>query len=82
MKTGDAISPPGGYVGGGVRLQVDATIGPAGDVWVTNNWQYYQAEFNWVPEALSTLGSGQDIVVFYRMAKPVRTPLIGSTRQP
>jgi hypothetical protein len=32
IKTGDAISPPGGYVGGGLRLQVDATIGPAGDV--------------------------------------------------
>ena len=39
MKTGDAISPPGGYVGGGLRLQVDIDIGPAGDVWVTNNWQ-------------------------------------------
>ena len=39
MKTGDAISPPGGYVGGGLQLQVDVGIGPAGDVWVTNNWQ-------------------------------------------
>ncbi len=38
-KTGDAISPPGGYVGGGLQLQVDVGIGPAGDVWVTNNWQ-------------------------------------------
>ncbi len=32
MKTGDAISPPGGYVGGGLQLQVDVGIGPAGDV--------------------------------------------------
>jgi hypothetical protein len=32
MKTRDAISPPGGYVGGGLGLQVEATIGPAGDV--------------------------------------------------
>ena len=39
MKTGDAISPPGGYVGGGLQLQVDVGVGPAGDVWVTNNWQ-------------------------------------------
>jgi hypothetical protein len=39
MKTGDAISPPGGYVGGGLQMQVDVGIGPAGDVWVTNNWQ-------------------------------------------
>jgi hypothetical protein len=50
-KTGDAISPAGGYVGGGLQLQVDAQIGPAGDVWVTNNWQYYQAEFGQGPEA-------------------------------
>ena len=39
VKTGDAISPPSGYVGGGLQLQVDLGIGPAGDVWVTNNWQ-------------------------------------------
>ena len=43
MKTGDAISPPGGYVGGGMQMLVDVGIGPAGDVWVTNNWQYYPA---------------------------------------
>ena len=42
MKTGDAISPPSGYVGGGLQLQVDVGIGPAGDVWVTNNWQGYR----------------------------------------
>jgi hypothetical protein len=30
VKTGDAISPPGGYVGGGLQLQVDVGIGPAG----------------------------------------------------
>lgn len=43
MKTGDAISPPGGYVGGCLQMQVDVGIGPAGDVWVTNNWQYWPA---------------------------------------
>jgi hypothetical protein len=37
VKTGDAISPASGYVGGGLQMQVDAQIGPAGDVWVTNN---------------------------------------------
>ena len=42
VNTGDAISPPGGYVGGGLQLQVDVGIGPAGDVWVTNNWQNYR----------------------------------------
>ena len=34
MKTGDPISPPGGYKGGGMQLLVDASIDPAGDVWV------------------------------------------------
>ena len=39
MKTGDQISPPGGYVGGGLQMQTDIAIDPAGNVWVTNNWQ-------------------------------------------
>ena len=39
MKTGDQISPPGGYVGGGLQMQTDFAVGPAGDVWVMNNWQ-------------------------------------------
>jgi hypothetical protein len=33
FKTGDQISPPGGYVGGGLQLQTDIAVGPAGDVW-------------------------------------------------
>jgi hypothetical protein len=82
FKTGDAISPPGGYVGGGLQMQVDVGIGPAGDVWVTNNWQYYPAALDKVDEALSTLGGGQGVVVFFGMAKPVRTPLIGPPRAP
>jgi streptogramin lyase len=82
MKTGDAISPVGGYVGGGLQMQVDVVIGPAGDVWVSNNWQYYPADLSRVPEALSTLGAGQGLVVFYGMAKPVRVPTIGPPRQP
>ena len=82
VHTGDAISPPGGYVGGGLQMQVDAQIGPAGDVWVTNNWQYYPAALGKVDEALQTLGAGQGVVVFYGMAKPVKTPLIGPPRQP
>ena len=82
VHTGDAISPVGGYVGGGLQMQVDSQIGPAGDVWVTNNWQYYPAALGKVDEALSTLGAGQGVVVFYGMAKPVKVPLIGPPRQP
>ncbi|MGD0188617.1 MAG: hypothetical protein ABSC25_25710 [Roseiarcus sp.] len=82
MKTGDAISPPSGYVGGGQQMLVDIGVGPAGDVWVTNNWQDYKAALGKVDEGLSTLGGGQGVVVFFGMAKPVKTPLIGPPRQP
>ena len=80
MKTGDAISPPGGYVGGGMQQLVDVGVGPAGDVWVTNNWDIDAAAFGKASEALSTRGAGQGVVVFFGMAKPVKTPLIGPPR--
>jgi hypothetical protein len=35
-----------------------------------------------VDEALQTLGAGQDVVVFFDMAKPVGTPLIGPPHAP
>ncbi len=81
-KTGDAISPPGGYVGGGLQLQVDVGIGPAGDVWVTNNWQDHALCYGKHPEAVSTRCGGEGVVVFYGMAKPVLAPLIGPPRTP
>jgi|SRR5271166_1267277 len=65
-----------------VNAAVDVGIGPAGDVWVTNNWQYHPAALGKVDEALSTLGGGQGVVVFFGMAKPVKTPLIGPPGQP
>ncbi len=82
VHTGDAISPSVGYVGGGMQMLVDVGIGSAGDVWVTNNWQYYPADLGKVDEALSTLGAGQGVTVFFGMGKPVKTPLIGPPRQP
>jgi hypothetical protein len=80
MKMGDPISPPGGFVGGGMQMHVDIAIDPAGDVWVGNNWQMYQAALKHVDEAQTTLGAGQGLVVFYGMAKPVRAPQIGPAR--
>jgi hypothetical protein len=82
MKTGDQISPPGGYVGGGLQMQVDIDIDPAGNVWVTNNWQDIDSCIGTPKEALSTRCGGQGVVVFYGMAKPVRVPQIGPVRQP
>jgi hypothetical protein len=37
-----------------LEIPLDVGIGPAGDVWVTINWQYYPAALGKVDEALST----------------------------
>jgi hypothetical protein len=80
MKTGDQISPPGGYVVGGLQMQTDLAIGPAGDVWVMNNWQDIDSCFGVPDETLSTRCGGQGVVIFFGMAKPVRAPQIGPAR--
>ncbi len=82
MKTGDQISPPGGYVGGGLQMQTDLAIGPAGDVWVMNNWQDIDSCFGIPSEVLSTRCGGQGVTIFFGMAKPVRAPQIGPAQRP
>ena len=83
MKTGDQISPPGGYVGGGLQMLTDIGVDPAGNVWAMNNWQDIDSCIASKPdEALSTRCGGQGVVIFYGMAKPVRSPLIGPARAP
>jgi hypothetical protein len=77
MKTGDAISPKGGYMGGGMQMLVDVNVDPAGNVWVSNNWQEYQACFAQAPEALSTRCGGEGVTIFYGLAAPVKAPQIG-----
>jgi hypothetical protein len=81
MKTGDQISPPGGYVGGGLQMQTDIAVGPAGDVWAINNWQDIDSCVGTPNEALSTRCGGQGVVIFFGMAKPVRAPQIGPAHQ-
>ena len=80
FKAGDQISPPGGYVGGGLQMQTDLAIGPAGDVWVMNNWQDIDSCFGVPPEPLSTRCGGQGVTIFFGMAKPVHAPQIGPAR--
>jgi len=82
MKTGDPISPPGGYVGGGLQMQTDLAISPTGDVWVMDNWQDINSCFGAPPEGLSTRCGGQGVTIFFGMAKPVRAPQIGPARTP
>ena len=70
IKTGDQISPPGGYVGGGLQMQTDLAIDPAGNVWVMNNWQDIDSCFGTPPEALSTRCGGQGVTLFYVSGSP------------
>jgi hypothetical protein len=81
-KTGDPISPPGGYIGG-LQIITDVAIDPAGNVWVANNWDSPDEGFKKEPEpAYSTRFGGDGTVVFYGLAKPVKTPLIGPPQTP
>ena len=71
-------------MGGGLQMQTDIAIDPAGNVWGINNWEDIDRCFPGpgAPEAASTHCGGQGVVVFYGMAKPVRAPQIGPARQP
>jgi hypothetical protein len=62
MNTGDQISPPGGYVGGGLQMQTDIAIDSVGNVWVMNNWQDIASCIGKPGEALSTRCGGQGVV--------------------
>jgi hypothetical protein len=80
LKTGDPISPSSGYIGG-VQIITDVAVDPAGNVWVANNWNRVDEGFKKVPdEALSTRWGANGTVVFFGLAKPVRTPLIGPVK--
>jgi hypothetical protein len=78
LKTGDPISPPSGFIGG-LQVLTDLAVDPAGNVRVNNNWDLTErAGFQEVPpEAISTRFGANSTVVFFGVAKPVRTPLIG-----
>jgi hypothetical protein len=82
-RTGDAISPPGGYVGGLQAAITDIVVDPAGNLWVANNWENPEQGFKKVPDPTqATRFGGNGTVVFFGLAKPVKTPLIGPPRAP
>ncbi len=83
VTTGGQISPPSGYVGGGLQMLTDIAVDPAGNVWAMNNWQDIDACLATTPnEAISTRCGGQGVVIFYGMAAPVSAPQIGPARAP
>lgn len=73
LKTGDAISPPGGYAFNGLQRNTSVQIDASGNVWITNNWLN-------VP--IQTNPGGKHMVVLVGMAAPLKTPLIGPPRRP
>ncbi len=80
LQTGDAISPNGGYIGG-LQTITGVAADPAGNVWVANSWDQTLAGFKQVPEeAFSTRFAANTTVVFFGLAKPVHTPLIGPAK--
>ena len=42
-RRGNPILPPDGFVGAGLQMLIDIGVDPAGNVWVNNNWQDWQA---------------------------------------
>ncbi|WGL15923.1 hypothetical protein PVT68_14230 [Microbulbifer bruguierae] len=82
FTTGQAISPKPGYIGG-LQIVTDVAIDPAGNVWVANNWDKPDEGFKKQPdEALSTRFGGNGAVVFFGLAAPVKTPLLGPVQIP
>ncbi|AMA57029.1 hypothetical protein BCCGELA001_12765 [Bradyrhizobium sp. CCGE-LA001] len=81
FKTGDPISPPkSGYAGKGMQFLTGVVVDPAGNVWAANNIDLMdEVCLTKTPdETLSTRCGGNAFVVFFGLAKPVRTPVIGS----
>jgi hypothetical protein len=79
-KTGDVIHI---FQSGAIQMITDVGIDPAGNVWAANNWNDLDAVVAKDPaDPISTKGGGQGVVVIYGVAAPVKTPLIGSVRQP
>lgn len=81
FKTGDPISPAKtGYAGKGMQFLTGVVVDPAGNVWAANNIDLMdEVCLTKIPdEAVSTRCGGNGFVVFFGLAKPVRTPVVGS----
>ena len=76
LKTGDAITPSEGYIGG-LKIIAPIALDPAGNVWVGNGFNDTKAGFSEIPPEAQSTQFPAHMVVFFGMAKPVRTPLIG-----
>jgi hypothetical protein len=79
-KPGDVIHV---FESGGIQINTDVQIDPAGNVWSANNWNSVEAAMAKDPaRATSTWGGGSGLTVIYGVAAPVKTPLMGQLRKP
>jgi hypothetical protein len=77
-KPGDLIHY---FQGGTLQIPTIGSIDPAGNLWVANNWNSVEAATAADPiPATSTWGGGSGFTVFYGVAAPVKTPLLGTVR--
>jgi len=78
MQTGDIIHS---FTSSVTTMVTDSGIDSAGNVWTANNWNVGATVVSDNPDRKqSTNGGGNGIVVFYGLAKPVKTPLMGQVR--
>ena len=79
-KPGDVIHV---FESGGIQINTDVQIDPAGNVWSANNWNNVEAAIADDPaRATSTWGGGTGLTVVYGVAEPVKTPLVGPVQRP
>jgi hypothetical protein len=77
-KPGDLIHV---FTPGSLQILTDASIDPAGNVWVANNWNNAEAAVRPnPPSGISTLGGGSGFTVIYGVAGPVQPPRMGKVR--
>jgi hypothetical protein len=69
------------FQGGTLQIPTIGSIDPAGNLWVANNWNSVEAATGADPfPPTSTWGGGSGFTVFYGVAAPVKTPLLGTVR--
>jgi hypothetical protein len=77
-KTGDIIHV---FQSGSIQMVTDASIDPAGNVWVANNWNSIEGAAGENPSRpVSTWGGGSGFTVIYGVAAPVKPPRMGRVR--
>jgi hypothetical protein len=79
------VGTPGNLIhyfqGGTLQIPTIGSIDPAGNLWVANNWNSVEAATGADPfPPTSTWGGGSGFTVFYGVAAPVKTPLLGTVR--